>query len=119
VNLSAEALVAAESGQRRKIAEREITFGEAWEQALGLAARAEREADEGAQVRWQDTEARSFAATVDGLGKLVQMLGVPAQELWERIPGVTMADVEKWKNSPSRADLDPFEPRAVDVERGG
>jgi hypothetical protein len=40
VNLSAEALVAAESGQRRKIAEREITFGEAWEQALGLAARA-------------------------------------------------------------------------------
>jgi hypothetical protein len=104
VNLSAEALVAAESGQRRKIAEREITFGEAWEQVFILIALAQkREPDEGAQVRWQDTEARSFAATVDALGKLVQMLGVPAQELWERIPGVTMADVEKWKKSPQGA----------------
>lgn len=104
VNLSAEALVAAESGQRRKITERETTFGEAWEQVFILIALAQkRDPAVGAQVRWQDTEARAFAATVDALGKLVQMLGVPAQELWERIPGVTMADVEKWKKSPQGA----------------
>jgi hypothetical protein len=98
VNLSAEALVAAESGQRRKIAEREITFGEAWEQVLGLAATAEgTEAEAEAQVRWQDTEARSFAATIDGLGKLAQMLNVPVEALWEKVPGVTQTDVESWK----------------------
>jgi hypothetical protein len=98
VNLSAEALVAAESGHRRKIAEREITFGEAWEQALGLAARAEGLQDEeSAQVRWQDTEARSFAATVDGLGKLAEMLHIPVEALWEKVPGVTQTDVESWK----------------------
>lgn len=102
VNLSAEALVAAESGQRRKITEREMTFGEAWEQVFMLIALAEkRTPDESAQVRWADTEARAFAATVDALGKMVQMLGVPAQEVWERIPGVTQADVERWKKAPA------------------
>lgn len=104
VNLSAEALVAAESGGRRKIAERQITFGEAWEQVFILIALAEkREPDVSAQVRWQDTEARAFSATVDALGKLVKMLGVPAQEVWERIPGITQADIERWKKSPQGA----------------
>jgi hypothetical protein len=105
VNLSAEALVAAESGQRRKIAERMVTFGEGWEQVLGLVAVAEkRKPDQGAQVRWQDTEARAFAATVDGLGKLAVMLNVPPQELWERIPGVTQQDVDRWKASLAEGD---------------
>lgn len=97
VNLSAEALVAAEVGQRRKVNERETTFGESWEQVFGLAARAQgRRIETGAQVRWRDTEARSLAATVDALGKIVTMLGVPAEELWSRIPGVTQQDVERW-----------------------
>jgi hypothetical protein len=54
-------------------------------------------ADTSAQVIWRDTEARSLASTVDALGKLVTMLGVPPQALWERIPGVTQQDVERWK----------------------
>jgi hypothetical protein len=73
-------------------------FGESWEQVLGLAAELSGgSADPLAQVRWKDTEARAYAATVDALGKLAQMLGVPASELWEKIPGVTQADVERWK----------------------
>lgn len=105
VNLSADALVAAESGHRRKIAERQITFGEGWEQVLALVAVAEkRDPDPTAQVRWQDTEARAFAATVDGLGKLATMLGVPASELWERIPDVTQQDVERWKRTLREGD---------------
>ena len=99
INLSAEALAAAESGQRRKIAERETTWGESWEQALRLAASVEGvDVADDAEVRWRDTEARSLAATVDALGKLVQMLGVPAQALWERVPGVSQQDVEAWKS---------------------
>lgn len=95
VNLSAEALVAAESGHRRKIAERQITFGESWEQVLLLVAVAENRApDDGAQVRWQDTEARAFAATVDGLMKLHSM-GVPLEMLFEMIPNWTQQTVER------------------------
>lgn len=97
-NLSAEALAAAEVQQTRKVAERKALFGEAWEQTFRLSAHiAGLPVDLSAQVVWRDTEARSLAATVDALGKLTQMLGVPPQALWERVPGVTMQDVERWK----------------------
>lgn len=98
VNLSAEALAAAEKGHERKVDERKTLLGEAHEQTLRLAGRiAGIEVPDDAQVVWRDTSARAFGATVDGLGKLAQMLGIPPQELWERIPGVTRQDVERWK----------------------
>jgi hypothetical protein len=108
VNLSAEALAAARDGLDRKIDERESLFGEGWEQALrlaGLAAGDNRAwEDTAAQVVWRDTSARSLAQTVDALGKLVTMLGVPPQELWERVPGVTQTDVERWKTAAEQGD---------------
>lgn len=98
VNLSAEALAAMERSHRAKVSERQVVFGEAWEQVLELAAEVDgRPSDAAAYVRWRDTEARSLAQTADALGKLVTMLGVPPQELWERIPGVSQQEVERWK----------------------
>ena len=35
---------------------------------------------------------------------MVTMLGVPAQELWERIPGVTKQDVDRWKKEAQTGD---------------
>lgn len=108
VQLSAEALAAAEASTQRKIGEYETIFGESWEQTLRLAARAhgDRESalDTSAQVRWRDTEARTLAATVDALGKMAQMLMVPVEGLWERIPGVTDQDVQAWKELANRGD---------------
>jgi hypothetical protein len=98
VNLSADALAAMERSHRAKVAERQVVFGEAWEQVLELAAEIDGQpTDPAAYVRWRDTEARSLAQTADALGKLVTMLGVPPQELWERIPGVSQQEVERWK----------------------
>lgn len=105
VNLSAEALAAAESGHRRKIGERQTTLGEAHEQSLGLAAVISGAgADPTAQVRWRDTEARSLAQTVDALGKMAQMLGVPPEVLWERVPGITQQDLAIWRAKASELD---------------
>lgn len=104
-NLSADALVAAEVGQRRKISERQLSFGEAWEQVLELAGRiAGFETEAQAQVRWRDTEARALSQTVDALGKMAQMLGVPPQMLWERIPGVSQADITRWQEEFAKSD---------------
>lgn len=107
-NLSAEALAAAEVQQTRKVAERKALFGESWEQTLRLSAyvggNRDGFTDTNAQVVWRDTEARSLAATVDALGKLTQMLGVPPEVLWERIPGVTMQDVASWKAAAAMGD---------------
>ena len=105
VNMSADALVAAQQGQSRKRMLREKLLGESHEQELRLASEiAGVEVSDSAQVRWADTEARSFAAMIDGLGKLAEMLDVPKEELWERVPGFTQQDVARWKRAAARGD---------------
>jgi hypothetical protein len=107
-NLSAEALNAARDGLNSKVAEYKSVLGESHEQTMRLASLAAGDkdgwTDTSAQVVWRDTESRSLQATVDALGKLVQMLGVPPQELWERIPGVTQQDAERWKATAKEND---------------
>jgi hypothetical protein len=101
-NLSAEALAAAEAGQMRKIAERQALFGESWEQALRLTALLAGDSaaaqDMSAQVLWRDPESRSLAQYADALGKIAAQLEVPPQVLWEKLPGVTQTDVDRWKD---------------------
>lgn len=105
INLSAEALSAAEAGHDRKVSERQTSLGESHEQTLRLAGQfGNFSVPENAEVIWRDTSARTFAATVDGLGKLSQMLGIPAQELWDRVPGTTQQDVERWKGAAQSGD---------------
>lgn len=109
VNLSAEALAQLESQTQGKLAEYEQVFGEAWESGFRLAAKAagdkEGAQDMSAQVRWRDTEARSLATTVDALGKLAQMLEVPVEALWEKVPGVTEQDVLYWRSLRDQQDM--------------
>lgn len=98
VNLSAEALAAAEAGQQRKVNERQTSFGESWEMVFELCGQITGDdVSDDAEVVWRDTESRTLAAVVDALGKMATMLSIPPQELWERIPGVTQQQVERWK----------------------
>ena len=92
-NLSAEALWAAEAAQQRKLDAKRRAFGESWELALHLAVETDhRAAAHGAEVVWQDTEARSFGSIVDGVVKLAQA-GVPADLLIPMVPGMTQQQV--------------------------
>jgi hypothetical protein len=105
INMAAEALAAAEAGKDRKVDERKTLNGEAHEQLFWLCGKFSGiEIPDDAQVSWRDTSARAFSATVDALGKLTQMLGIPPQELWERVPGATQKDVERWKAAAERGD---------------
>lgn len=105
VNLSAEALVAARESHNRRLGEHKTVIGESWEQVFELGGYLlGEETDPKAWVRWRDVEARSLAQTADALGKLVQMLGVPPQELWERVPGVTQQEIERWKAARAEGD---------------
>lgn len=106
-NLSAEALAAAESSLIRKVEERKHSFGESWEQTLRLAAAVggvDGADDFDAQVRWRDMESRSLSQVADALGKLAQQLGVPAEMLWEKIPGWTDQDIERAKALAAEGD---------------
>ena len=101
VEMSAEALAASEAGLARKVMKRQATFGESWEQVMRLAAHIagddDRAADFNVQVKWRQLEPRFLAQAADGLGKMAQMLGVPVELLWERLPGWTQQDVERAK----------------------
>jgi hypothetical protein len=105
VNLSAEALAAAEAGRDRKVELAKTSLGESHEQmaqTLGLFLGVE--VPENIETVWRDTSARAFGAIVDGLGKVAQMLNVPPDMLWDRIPGVTRQDVERWRAAAKEGD---------------
>jgi hypothetical protein len=97
-NVGVEGMVEAQAGLMRKVDERKHLFGEAWERWFRLGAHMlgmdEESKDFESQIWWKDTESRSLAQSADALGKLAQMLGVPYQMLWERIPGWTSKDTE-------------------------
>ncbi len=62
--------------------------------AAGESARAEALAL--GSVVWRDPHFRTDAQYSDSLVKL-KAVGVPDEALWERIPGVTPDEVERWK----------------------
>jgi hypothetical protein len=99
-NLSAEALAAARDGLDRKVEELQSVLTDPWRNTFRAIALAKKDMegwnDLNAEVVWRDTSARSFAATIDGLGKAAQMLGIPVEELWHLIPGATADDVNRW-----------------------
>jgi hypothetical protein len=99
-NLSAEALAAARDGLDRKIEELQSILTDPWRNVFRLNALASGDKkgwnDLNGEVVWRDTSARAFSATIDGLGKAAQMLGIPVEELWRLIPGATADDVNRW-----------------------
>jgi hypothetical protein len=105
-NMSAEALAAARDGLDRKIQELQASMTDPWRNVFRLTNLASGNKDGWndlfGTVVWRDTSARAFGATIDGLTKIAQMLGVPAEELWARIPGATADDVASWQLAAQR-----------------
>ncbi|UDL14680.1 portal protein [Mycobacterium phage Illumine] len=102
VNISADALAAAEHREQLKLATKRESFGESWEQVLRLAVEMDTDtstsSDMTAEVIWRDTEARSFGAVVDGIVKLSQA-GVPIEYLLPLVPGMTQQLIQAIKEA--------------------
>ncbi|WP_367135808.1 phage portal protein [Saccharothrix sp. HUAS TT1] len=109
-NLSAEALLAAETALSRKIEEFRRVFSEAWERVFRLAAELAGETlsadDWHGEVLWRDMEQRSLAQSADALGKLADQLNVPKRGLWRRIPGVTQNEIDDWEELREEEDAE-------------
>ena len=99
-NLSAEALLAAESALSRKVDEFRAAFGESWERVFRIAAEIgeyEGAEDFHGEVIWRDMGQRSLAQAADALGKLHSELGIPQRGLWRRVPNVTANELAQWE----------------------
>lgn len=94
-NIAAEAAAMIEAPYQRKLTAKRESFGESWEQMLGLMAeRADIEVDESAEVVWRDTEARSYGAVVDGIQKLASLNPALLEVLVDDIPGWTQQQAD-------------------------
>jgi hypothetical protein len=98
-NLSEAALAGLEAGRGRKSGELETSLGESHEQLLRTCAHITGDTasatDFASEAKWADATARSFAQTVDGLGKIATMLEIPPEALWPDIPGWSKTKVDR------------------------
>ena len=97
-NLSAEALNALEAQFMRQMNSLHTSWGESHEELFRLMAEALEDAEGanayGGEVRWRDMSSKAFGATMDGLGKAADMLGMPKRGLWAMMPGITSGDLQ-------------------------
>jgi hypothetical protein len=98
VNLSADAIKAAEAGLVAKVSDRADFIGEAWTDVMRLALALV--GDPGAtmvdaEVIWKDFETRSQAQLADALTKLAT-IGIPEEALWALF-GASPQQIEDWK----------------------
>lgn len=108
VNLSADAIRAAEAGLISKIRKHQRSLGESWEEVIRLAFRVENpsapEADRvDAQVRWADPESRSLAERADAFSKLAPSLPFPA--IGELVLGLTPQQIKQMEDAASSGIL--------------
>lgn len=99
VNISGEALKAAESGLASKARARTRQFGEGWERMMRLAFAVlddPRSKVADSEVIWRDVETRTEGELVDALTKMAT-LGVPKAALWERW-GATPQEISRWQD---------------------
>lgn len=108
-NISADALTLIQGNEERKTNEITTSFGESWEMVTRLAARLHNDvataADQSLEVRWKQTSTRSLSQTIDALGKMATMLGIPPETLWSKIPDFTDQDIDRARHAVTQADL--------------
>jgi len=101
INVSADGLVEARASLHAKRDEHKKSFDVSHVQTLRLAAhiedRPEHAEDWTLRTGWADTDSRTMAEAVDALGKAATMLGVPAEKLWDLIPGVDFTTAQSWR----------------------
>lgn len=98
VNLSAEALKAAEAGLISKVRDHMLYLGESIEDTARLYLKASgdsRPVDYSMEVVWKNPEFRTEGELVDALTKM-KSLGVPDEALWERW-GASPPEIARWK----------------------
>lgn len=122
INVSSEALGSMQDSTTQRLNVLKMVFGEAWEQVFRLAALAagdtEAAEDESAQTRWRDDTAHEFLTSVQGLALLVDKLDVPPEALWDKVPGMTDQDVQKWRDAAAKHDTaDPMAQLAAALQK--
>jgi hypothetical protein len=103
VNISGDALKAAESGLVSKVRQRCRPFGEALEEVVRLSLTAAGDSRDLSRIEtiWHNPEFRTEGELVDALVKM-STLGVPHEALWERW-GASQTEIAQWREQRDQA----------------
>lgn len=127
VNVSGDALKAAETGLVSKVRDRQRTFGESWEETMRLAFRVlgdeTRATSYSAETIWRDPESRSIAELADAAVKK-STAGVPWRQRMEDM-GYTPAEISRMEidraadalNAQAAAEAAAPQPTSLDDAR--
>lgn len=109
VNLSGDALKAAETGLVARVKRKQLDFSDGLEETMRLAFRAmgdnKKASLMGAETIWRDPESRAPGVIADSLVKKRQ-IGVPLEILWEEA-GYTPQQIERMKRLANLPDRPP------------
>lgn len=108
VNLSADAIRAAEAGLISKVSRHKIDLGEPWEEVMRLALRAQDPKDArafqtDAETLWKDSESRSLAEQADAATKLKDVL--PQSAIWERVLQASPQEITRWRTQDAEGGI--------------
>lgn len=98
-NLGAETIAQTNLGYVSKTKRHVDHIGEGFDETLRLGLEIERDQrwqDPAGQVLWADVELHTLGEAVDA-GTKKKSLGIPLEEIWASLPGVTQDDVDRWK----------------------
>jgi hypothetical protein len=95
VNVSGEALTAAESGLVSRVKAKQKSFARSWRTVIKLAL----DIDDTIEVKWANPERQPLAAIADPVSKLsAPAIGLPREELW-RMLGFSELDIVRLAKS--------------------
>jgi hypothetical protein len=96
----ADAQAAEEASTQRKIHDYTVSFGESHKQLFRLtghlAGLKGAWDDYAGAVEWMNSEIRSLSQVADAFGKMKDQLEIPAEGLWDMIPGITKERADEW-----------------------
>jgi hypothetical protein len=118
VNVSGDALAAAETGLVSKVVERETEFGESWESVYRLAAKVQgREVADDAEVIWRDPQFRTLTELAAANVQLMNA-GVPWRSRMEML-GKTPTEINRMETERAHDALLSSSLASLSVAEGG
>ena len=123
---SGEALKQLESGLVKRAQERQLLFGQAWADVMGMAYRVAQtfgpslpdvpELD--VQTVWTDANVRNELSQAQ-VGQLYQQLNVPDDTIWQYVLGFTPSEIAGWRDAQRRDEAVKLASVADALRRSG
>lgn len=109
VNLSADAIRAAEAGLISRLGGQQVDLGESWEEVMRLALKVQDPSDARAdrvdgETMWKDAQSRSLAEQADAATKLATVL--PQEAIWDRVLSASPQEQNRWRSAAGSSAID-------------